>query len=221
LNFSIPGAKAWYEKKDEAMPALDELLKLRQEPLWDQDDKGRIVNNDGFIFLVSFMFGSLIGKRQWNKDKFTERVSQEMTTSDEAFVLLVLENNWDILNDVDNAEAKFTGRTITTNRRNDGWSNEGISRYNDLVKFVKKNRKREYSRNVEVGVMNLLYEQEKGVDARRKREAEHEDDPDKMRQRKSKKQKSIGLQEPRIEPVVNLDDSSDEEEFASVARHPV
>ena len=112
MNFSIPGAKAWYEKKDEAMPALDELLKLRQEPLWDQDDKGRIVNNDGFIFLVSFMFGSLIGKRQWNKDKFTERVSQEMTTSDEAFVLLVLENNWDILNDVDNAEAKFTGRTI-------------------------------------------------------------------------------------------------------------
>jgi hypothetical protein len=65
-----------------------------------------------------------------------------MTISDEAFVLLVLENIWDVLNGVADAEPKYTSRKITSNKRNDGWSNdEGITQYNVLQAEVMLNRK--------------------------------------------------------------------------------
>eukprot|EP00978_Attheya_sp_CCMP212_P001751 scaffold3589_cov44-Attheya_sp.AAC.1 len=112
------------------MPTLEELLQLCEEPLWDPEGERRIINNKGLIFLVDFMYGSIIGKRQWKKDKFIVLLSSEMTTSDEAFVLLVLENNWEIINGVTTAEPKCTSRNHTLNRRNDGWTNEGITRYN-------------------------------------------------------------------------------------------
>jgi hypothetical protein len=118
-----------YQEKKLAMPNLRDLLILRQEPLWDRDNNKRMINNYGYQFLVVFIFGSIIGKRQWNKDMFTKKSSEAMTTSDKAFVLLVLENTWDILNDVENAQPKYTSRESTSNRRNDGWNNEGIIRY--------------------------------------------------------------------------------------------
>ena len=124
------------------MPSLEDILQLREEPLWDPEDEVRIVNNKGLLFMVEFMYGTIIGKRQWKKDKYIALLSSEMTTSDEAFVLLVLENNWDILNGVARAEPKYTSRVTTSNRRNDGWTNEGITRYNELQENVKINRKR-------------------------------------------------------------------------------
>eukprot|EP00978_Attheya_sp_CCMP212_P025968 scaffold84609_cov52-Attheya_sp.AAC.2 len=120
------GAKTMYEDNNGIMPTLDEVLLLREEPIWDPEDDCRIVNNIGFLFIVDFMYGSIIGKRQWKKDKFIIRLSSDMTISDEAFVLLVLENNWDVLNGVTNAEPKYTSRKFTSNKGNDGWSNEGI-----------------------------------------------------------------------------------------------
>eukprot|EP00978_Attheya_sp_CCMP212_P000807 scaffold1693_cov35-Attheya_sp.AAC.1 len=79
-----------YEDNNGIMPSLDEVLLLREEPMWDPEDDNRIVNNTGFLFLVDFifMYGSIIGKRQWKKDKFISRLSSDMTISDEAFVLL-------------------------------------------------------------------------------------------------------------------------------------
>eukprot|EP00978_Attheya_sp_CCMP212_P029685 scaffold106226_cov47-Attheya_sp.AAC.2 len=92
------------------MPALTEMLTLCQEPVWDRDDKHQMMNNQGFLFLVTYMYGSIIGKRQWNKDKFNKKTSEEMTTSDEAFVVLVIKNNWHILNEVEDAEPMYTSK---------------------------------------------------------------------------------------------------------------
>eukprot|EP00978_Attheya_sp_CCMP212_P023451 scaffold71877_cov24-Attheya_sp.AAC.2 len=99
-------AKTMFEENNQQMPTLDELLQLREEPRWSEQDDRRIVNNNGFVFMVDFMYGSLIGKRQWKKDKLMVRLSSELTISDEAFVLLVLENNWDVFNGVASAEPK-------------------------------------------------------------------------------------------------------------------
>eukprot|EP00978_Attheya_sp_CCMP212_P029947 scaffold108459_cov57-Attheya_sp.AAC.1 len=132
-------AKAMYEDNNGIMPTLDEVLLLREVPIWDPEDDRQIVNNIGLLFLVDFMYGSII---------------------DEAFVLLVLENNWDVLNGIANAEPKYTSRKFTSNKRNDGWSNEGIRRYNELQADVMSNRKEEFSFSVEEGIMNLLYENE-------------------------------------------------------------
>eukprot|EP00978_Attheya_sp_CCMP212_P041353 scaffold236141_cov70-Attheya_sp.AAC.2 len=158
--------------------------------------------------MVDFMYGSIIGKRQWKKDKFIVLVSSDMTTSDEAFVLLVLKNNWDILNAVAEAEPKYTSRNHTSNRRNDGWTNEGIIRYNELQENVKKNRKEEYCHSVEEGIMNLLYEHENGRDAIIKRDASQDDSATVYRG--GTKRKRMKIKEKRVEPVINLDDSENE-----------
>eukprot|EP00978_Attheya_sp_CCMP212_P010043 scaffold24040_cov56-Attheya_sp.AAC.2 len=147
-----------YKDDNKEMLTLEELLQLREELLWDQNDGRRIINNKGLLFMVDFMYGSIIGKRQWKKDKFIVLLSSDMTTSDEAFVILVLENNWDILNAVAEAEPKYTSRNQTSNRRNDGWTNKGIIRYIELQENVNKNKKEEYCHSVEEGIMNLLYE---------------------------------------------------------------
>jgi len=202
-----------YEDNNGIMPTLDEVLLLCEEPEWDPEDENRIVNNRGFLFLVDFMYGSIIGKRQWKKDKFIIRLSSDMTISDEAFVLLVLENNWDVLNGVANAEPKYTSRRFTSNKRNDGWSNEGIRRYNELQADVMSNRKEEFSFAVEVGIMNLLYENENGVDARIKRDATHNDLE--TCYRTGSKRKRMKIRQERVNPVVNLEES-DVEEQASV-----
>jgi hypothetical protein len=188
------------------------MLALRQEPTWDRDDKQQMTNNQGFLFLVTYIYGSIIGKRQWNKDKFNKKTSEEMTPSDEAFVLLVIENNWRIFNEVEDTEPMYTCKGSTSNRRNDGWTNEGIMRYNELVAYVKKNRKETFSYNVEEEVMNVLYEKENGTDARRKRDAPQDGD---MTNGKSgsntKKKKKNATEDNRTIPIIDLDSSDDDD----------
>jgi hypothetical protein len=209
-RYYVTVAKSMFEENNQQMPTLDDLLQLREEPEWSEQDDRRIVNNIGFVFMVDFMYGSLIGKRQWKKDKLTVRLSSDLTISDEAFVLLVLENNWDVFNGVANAEPKYTSRKLTSNKRNDGWSNEGITRYNELQSSVMRNRNEEFCQSVEIGVMNLLYENEKGHDARVKRDATF-DDIHYCSSAGSKK-KRFKIQQERVDPIVNLDDSDANDE---------
>ena len=152
------------------MPTLDEILELQKPPTWNPSNKRQLTNNKAFIFMVDFIYGSLIGKRQWKRNKLITPVSKELTVSDKAFVLLVLENNWETLNNNDLAEPKYTSKKKTSNKRNDGWSNNGILCYNALQEAIKQNRKMEFAFTVEEGVMNFLYEMEKGLDARIKRD---------------------------------------------------
>ena len=201
-----------YNENNQSIPTLDEILKLRQPPTWNPTDDRQLTNNKAFVFMVDFIYGSLIGKRQWKRNKLIMPVSKQLTISDEAFVLLVLENNWAILNNDDFAEPKYTSRKKTSNKRNDGWSNDGIIRYNELQEAIKINRKTLFAFNVEEGVMNFLYEMEKGVDARIKRDNGQYDVLDIYKSRAKKRMK---LQEQRAEPMFCLDDS-DVENFESV-----
>eukprot|EP00978_Attheya_sp_CCMP212_P004667 scaffold10196_cov51-Attheya_sp.AAC.1 len=206
---TIESAKNIYHDKDLLTPSLTEMLALRQEPVWDRDDKHQMTNNQRFLFLVTYMYGSIIGKRQWNKDKFNKKTSEEMTTSDEAFVLLVIENNWHILNEVEDAEPMYTSKGSTSNRRNDGWTNEGIMRYNELVAYMKKNRKETFSYKVEEEVMKVLYEKgENGTNARRKRDATQDDDTTNGKSgSNTKKKKKHATEENHTIPIIDLDSS--------------
>jgi hypothetical protein len=187
------------------MPTLGELGMLREEPEWDPQDDGRMVNNKGFVFLVEFMYGCLIGKRSWKKGKYVRKASDQMTVSDEAFVLLVLDNYWDILNGEESADPKYTGKHSTTNRRNDGWSNEGITVYNHLQVFVKKNRSEVFALEVEEGVMNLLYEKERGVDARQKRDSTGIQESDYRHGSNGANKRRFEYLRERVNPMIDLE----------------
>eukprot|EP00978_Attheya_sp_CCMP212_P038197 scaffold187001_cov62-Attheya_sp.AAC.5 len=54
--------KQEYEDTNKEMPTLEEVLQLCKEPIWDQDDDHRIINNKGFSLLDEFMYVCVIDK---------------------------------------------------------------------------------------------------------------------------------------------------------------
>lgn len=140
--------------------SLEDLLELRE-------------NEEAFItFVKTFLKPVYLAKWKAKQQKEeTTKLSDIMTVSDEAFVLLVIENNWERWIDMNNkAKNAYTASTrgestaidsdvmpkytyINKRRSTDdatsetasvnwrGWNNEGILRFNDLCKRVKANRK--------------------------------------------------------------------------------
>jgi hypothetical protein len=101
----------------------------------------------------------VVGKCEWNKKKFNTKQSELTTASDEAFTLLVLENIWepwqklaestDSLNRELDENGNFKKRNpvsgkFTKNacgaRRYCGWDAYGITRFNNLLLQVHKDR---------------------------------------------------------------------------------
>jgi hypothetical protein len=97
---------------------------------------------------------AVVGHRKFDQDKRTYLVSTFVTISDEAFCLLVCENNLEKWLDMykredrkqSNVVPKYTngGRSNNANgssRRNKGWSQTGTRRYVQLYEFVTNQRK--------------------------------------------------------------------------------
>jgi hypothetical protein len=86
--------------------------------------------------------------------------------SDEAFVLLSIENCWEAIqleleeNDEDgNTSTVYTRGKFTssgTNVKFGGWSLEGIKRFNDLYELVEKNRNEPWAKTVEEQIVRKL-----------------------------------------------------------------
>jgi hypothetical protein len=70
------------------LPTLDKILKLPQSP--------RNSNNTAFTFIVENLAGAVIGQRKWKATGCYTLLNKHMTTLDEAFILLVLENQYDL-----------------------------------------------------------------------------------------------------------------------------
>ena len=137
--------------------SLDDLLELRE----DKETFTSFVTT----FLKPVCSTKWKGKRC---DQKTKKLADIITVSDEAFVLLTLENNWERWIDInnkanDNYAASTCGKsnvldlnvmtkcTYINKKRTDdanrlptiwrGWNNQGILRFNDLCKAVKEDRK--------------------------------------------------------------------------------
>jgi len=144
------------------LPTLEEILKLRQSPHNN--------NNTAFTFVVEHLAGTVIGQRKWKTARCYTALSRQMTISDEAFMLLLLENQYDMWKE---AETTRVGRgKYTENAKNKkfcGWSNEGIRRFNELNTLVRVNRNKQFSKDVEDATLKTLAERyEKLLAVRRK-----------------------------------------------------
>lgn len=102
----------------------------------------------------------VVGRVLWNRKKSEKLINQIATVTDEAFALLVLENNWEswtylldhfkAIEDAKTKEDKAALRAdappakYTSNPqaalKYQGWDNEGRARFNELCTLVKKNR---------------------------------------------------------------------------------
>jgi hypothetical protein len=87
-----------------------------------------------------------------------------MSVLDEAFMLLVLENQYEIWM---NSETTKVGRGKYTengpNKKFCGWTNEGMRRFNKLLEEVRDNQNKQYSNAVEVTVFKTLAERYKAL----------------------------------------------------------
>jgi hypothetical protein len=124
------------------LPTLEDIMKLRQSP--------RNSRNAAFTFVVENLAGAVIGQRKRKTTRCYAPISKHMTTSDEAFMLLVLENQYDLWI---KADSNKVGRGKYTengpNRKFCGWTNEGMRRFNTLVSEVRDNRNKQYCDEVE------------------------------------------------------------------------
>jgi hypothetical protein len=149
--------------------SVKQFLKLRREM-----NENSMDDNDPMMFLVEHMFGQAHGLRNWRSAKGFQRISQVLTVSDEAFVLLSIENGWDaIQKDIDdNEDEGHTKRNVYargkytnhgTNLRYGGWSPEGIERFNELYDMVEKNRKEPWAKKVEEEITKKLLRRHHGT----------------------------------------------------------
>jgi hypothetical protein len=138
------------------LPTLEEIIKLRQAP--------RSNNNTAFTFVVEHLAGAVIGQRKWKTTRCYAPLSKHMSVSDEAFMLLVLENQYELWME---SETTRVGRGKYTenapNKKFCGWSNEGMRRFNNLLAEVRINRAKQYSKEVENGIFKTLAERYKTV----------------------------------------------------------
>ena len=78
------------------------------------------------------------------------QLSRHMTASDEAFMLLVLENNYNMWLD---AESNKVGRgkyiEHAANKKFYSWNKEGMHWFNKLQKLVQENRLRPFAKDIE------------------------------------------------------------------------
>lgn len=102
-----------------------------------------------FLFLV---LPEAVGKRKWNKLAKGLKPSQFVSCSDEAFAMIMIENNgakWlDLLMNPSLSVSERRKLKTKYTQRDDqvGWSNEGIYRFTQLTKIVALQRKQDQDR---------------------------------------------------------------------------
>jgi hypothetical protein len=133
------------------LPPLEDILKLRQSP--------RNNNNNTFTFFVEYMAGAVIGQRKWKTTRCYARLNKHMTMLDEAFMLLVVENQYKLWI---NFDSNKVGRRKYTkngpNRKFCGWTKKRMRQSNELLKDIRGNQNKQYSDEVEDMTLKALAE---------------------------------------------------------------
>ena len=143
------GAWREWDRKGKTGVTLEALLQLSTA-------------GEPYLWLCSTLLPFVVGKKKWRQWNLKTPVSEIAICSDEAFVLLVLENKYSrwvteakwLRANRDKAEeeqapkqypeAKYTNSGISKkngrSKRNQGWSREGHVRFNELYSLVQADR---------------------------------------------------------------------------------
>ncbi len=124
------------DKDNKEFPKPEEIFKLRK-------------NFESFKLVCNHLLPGIVG-RKWVKENIDKMpMSKLFTQSDEAFLLLVMENNRDRWEDmIENKTAtskkptKWSRGQGTGALKFNGWDEEGLASYNTYTKKVKKDREK-------------------------------------------------------------------------------
>jgi hypothetical protein len=157
------------------LPNLEDILKMRQMPNTNGEVEETTTNEgmeetntnggleggqmggESFVFVADYLVGAVLGKKEWDRYKFRQRVTKHFTETDEAFLYVVLLNSYDLWKTSDGTKV---GTGILTkdgsNKKYCGWTKQGIKAYNEILEKVRDNRKASWAQNVEDKVMETL-----------------------------------------------------------------
>jgi hypothetical protein len=165
-------------RRNALMPSMEEILLVSS-------------NDETYKWVCTELMKCVVGYKMWTRRHYKETLSEIATCSDEAFLLLTLENNYAKWNDewswqLENrdkdkdqqsqknwAESLYTSsesRAKRRSRRFQGWSREGYIRFNSLYAIVLQDRKRRANFEAELKTSFALKETRHSV------ESDEEDD---------------------------------------------
>ena len=126
------------------MPTMANILQLSKDPFT-------------YIWFLSVFVKHGVGAKNWNQQHLRVPLSKFCTPSTEALVILIVENSYDRWTDRATnigkqrsslAPSLYTNGGISrkggqaSSKQGGGWSQEGIMRFNEIVRMVKEDRNR-------------------------------------------------------------------------------
>ena len=121
-----------------------------------------VEHKEVFLTFVNICLVHFCSSMKWRYHAYNSVISDIFTESDEAFAMLLLENNAKDYKQMVVLKRKLTRKEampkytkdLNMNEKFKGWSTSGIKRYNNLVKIVKRNRKCSHSNTMEMECKN-------------------------------------------------------------------
>jgi hypothetical protein len=160
-----------YQRESREFPTMEEFLKLHE-------------GGETYTVFITEIVKRVVGESVWSKNCTKKLVSEFVTKSDEAFALVTIENHYDRWSymyaqkdktDKDRTApyALYTNCGNTkggngTNRKYDGWSREGLDRFNKLHQLVTEDRTRASRVKFEEGIRAELEANEASKKHRKK-----------------------------------------------------
>ena len=168
-NTSFPLALTDLHREGE-LCELQEFLEMRK-------------NGKAFRQFCDNILPCIVGRAKWDKVVACKLVSKMTTSTDEAWGLILLENSWDLWEQMANVpsgkvmpkERKATKWTNLegTPKKNEGWGDKGIPRFNELMSGVLADRVA--NKEVEVEYLRETKERIEGQLSAKKRKRQKED----------------------------------------------
>ena len=154
-----------------------------EERLLEQDSYLELRNNkQAYTGFCDDILSNVVGRMAWDNQKHSQLVSEIASPTDEAWVLLLLENSWEVWMQMakhsnykipeneERKQPKYTKGTTSTGR-NEGWSKQAILQFNELCALVIQDRKENTTFDQEY-LKNKKEEHEKQDSRKRKRAAD-------------------------------------------------
>ena len=145
---------AWAKEKG-AFPEFKDLIEDRN------------ANMENFKNFVEKLLCVVSGKKLFKKEKGSKTVSKICTISDEAFLLVALENSYKAwkaeFDEEDDIPKKVYTDQPASSQKYGGWSVEGIQRYNTYMELVRDEREQPERQEVEKEYLSARQKEQENV----------------------------------------------------------
>jgi len=139
-------------------------------------------NIDIYRAFAHYGLSTVIPSNTWNITKSERRLSKIFSIQDEAFLLILLMNNWSVFESMARGEKRIRGKNLETLFTNTtktyngvsikikGWNNDGLKEFNETINYLTTVRNTDLVIGIEEDLMKEYKEMDTNRRAKRKRD---------------------------------------------------